>query len=151
MPAARAAKMPIPAAGSVLATARITSSQVTLRRMPSERPPQPLFNAGGAAQRRRASGLLGIGPSAPGPALRRGALVAVPVGIALLLELGLDTSSFGAIATGALLAGFPGLAAPARARAGWQAAVAPAIGAMAALGVLSSQSAVAAVLTMAVV
>jgi len=117
---------------------------------PGQRP-QSLFNAGGAARRLQASGLLTIGPSAPGPALKRGALVAVPVGIALLVELGLNTSSKGAIATGALLAGFPGLDAPAQTRAAWQAAVAPAIGLMAALGVLSSQSPVTAVLAMAVV
>jgi hypothetical protein len=112
---------------------------------------QSLFNASGAARRLQASGLFAIGPSAPGPALRRGALVAVPVGIALLVELGLDTSSKGAIATGALLAGFTGLDAPARTRAGWQAAVAPAIGAMAALGVLSSQTTLGAVVAMALV
>jgi hypothetical protein len=117
---------------------------------PGSRSPS-LFNASGAARRLQASGLLAIGPSAPGPALRRGALVAIPVGIALLVELGLDTSSKGAIATGALLAGFPGLDAPARTRAAWQAAAAPAIGVMAALGVLSSQSALGAVLTMAVI
>jgi fusaric acid resistance family protein len=83
--------------------------------------------------------------------LRRGALVAVPVGIALLAELGLDMPTKGAIGTGALLAGFPGLDAPARTRAAWQAATAPLIGLAAALGVLTGSSAVLAVLTMAVV
>ena len=58
--------------------------------------------------RLRASPLFAIGPSQPGPALRRGALVAIPVGVALLLELGLDSPTKGAIGTGALLAGFPG-------------------------------------------
>ena len=96
-----------------------------------------LFNAAGGASRLRASPLLAIGPSEPGPALRRGALVAVPVGLALLLELGLDSATKGAIGTGALLAGFPGLDAPARTRAAWQAAVAPLIGLAAALGVLT--------------
>ena len=86
---------------------------------------QPLFNAGGVARRLRASPLFAIGPSEPGPALRRGALVAIPVGLALLVELGFDTPTKGAIATGALLAGFPGLDAPARTRAAWQASVAP--------------------------
>jgi Fusaric acid resistance protein-like len=112
---------------------------------------QPLFNAGGVARRLRASPLLAIGPSEPGPALRRGALVAIPVGLALLVELGFDSPTKGAIATGALLAGFPGLDAPARTRAAWQAAVAPIIGLAAALGVLSGQSAVLAVLTMGMV
>jgi hypothetical protein len=83
--------------------------------------------------------------------LRRGALVAIPVGIALLIELGLDSPTKGAIGTGALLAGFPGLDAPARTRAAWQAVVAPLIGLTAALGVLTGSSAVLAVLTMGVV
>jgi len=110
-----------------------------------------LFNASGAATRPRASPLLAIGPSAPGPALRRGALVAVPVGVAMLLELGLDSPTKGAIGTGALLAGFPGLDAPARTRAGWQAAVAPLVGLAAVLGVLSGENAFLAVAAMAVV
>jgi len=110
-----------------------------------------LFNASGAARRLRASPLFAVGPSEPRPALRRGALVAVPVGLALLLELGLDSPTKGAIGTGALLAGFPGLDAPARTRAEWQAATAPLIGIAAALGVLTGSSPVLAVLTMAVV
>lgn len=121
------------------------------RRLNRRRPTASLFNAAGAARRLQASPLFAIGPSEPGPALRRGALVAVPVGIALLVELGLDSPSKGAIATGALLAGFPGLDAPARARAAWQAAVAPLIGIAAALGVLTGSSALLAVATMAVV
>jgi hypothetical protein len=110
-----------------------------------------LFNASGARRRLRASPLLAIGPSEPGPALRRGFLVAVPVGLALILELGLDSPSKGAIATGALLAGFSGMAAPARPRAGWQAAVAPLIGLAAALGVLTGSNAFLAIATMAAV
>ena len=47
--------------------------------------------------------LLAIGPARPGPALRRGFLVAIPVGVALFLEFGLDSPTKGAIATGALL------------------------------------------------
>jgi fusaric acid resistance family protein len=100
-----------------------------------------LFNASGAARRLRASPLLAFGPSAPGPALRRGALVALPVGAALLWELGTGAESKGAIATGALFVGFPGLDAPARARAAWQAAVTPLVGIAAALGVLTGPSA----------
>jgi hypothetical protein len=110
-----------------------------------------LFNAAGTASRLRASPLLAFGPSEPGPALRRGALVAVPVGLALLLELGLSSATKGAIGTGALLAGFPGLDAPARTRAAWQAAAAPLIGLAAALGVLTGSSAVPAIVAMAVV
>ncbi len=110
-----------------------------------------LFNASGAARRLRASPLFAFGPSEPGPALRRGALVAVPVGLALLLELGLDSATKGAIGTGALLAGFPGLDAPARTRAGWQAATAPLIGLAAALGVLTGSSPFLAVPAMALV
>lgn len=110
-----------------------------------------LFDANGAARRLRASGLFAIGPGEPGPALRRGALVAVPVGVALLLELGLSSPSKGAIGTGALLAGFPGLDAPARVRAAWQAAVAPLVGLAAALGVLTEPSAFLAVAAMAIV
>ncbi|HSR94589.1 MAG TPA: FUSC family protein [Solirubrobacterales bacterium] len=99
----------------------------------------------------RASPLLAFGPSAAGPALRRGALVAIPVGAALLVELGLGASSKGAVATGALFVGFPGLDAPARTRAAWQAAVTPLVGIAAALGVLTGNSAVWAVLAMALV
>lgn len=108
-----------------------------------------LFNAGGAARALRAAPLFAFGPSQPGPALRRGALVAVPIGLSLIVEFGFGAPTKGAIATGALLAGFPGLDAPARARAGWQAACAPLIGLAAAIGVLSSQSAPAAVIAMA--
>jgi hypothetical protein len=110
-----------------------------------------LFNASGLATRLWASPLLAFGPSAPGPALRRGALIAVPIGVALGIEFGFDDPTKGAIATGALLAGFPGLDAPARPRAAWQAATAPLIGLAAALGVLSSQSAPLAVLAMGLV
>jgi hypothetical protein len=68
--------------------------------------------------------------------------------VALLLELGLDSPTKGSIGTGALLAGFPGLDAPARTRAAWQGACAPLIGIAAALGVLTGSSATAAILTM---
>ena len=125
--------------------------EITLSQMPGEADSGSLFNASGLATRLRASPLLAFGPSAPGPALRRGALIAVPIGLALAVEFGFDAPTKGAIATGALLAGFPGLDAPARPRAAWQAAAAPLIGLAAALGVLSSQSAVLAVLAMALV
>jgi hypothetical protein len=146
----------------VLRAAAITANQGTRGGYPSDRRRDAsgaaerlqrveLFNASGAARQLRASPLLAIGPSAPGPALRRGALVAVPVGLALLLELGLDSATKGAIGTGALLAGFPGLDAPARTRAGWQAATAPLIGIAAALGVLTGSNAFVAVAAMALV
>ncbi len=110
-----------------------------------------LFNASGARQRLRASPLFAIGPSAPGPALRRGFLVAIPVGIALILELGLSSPTKGAIGTGALLAGFPAMDAPALPRAAWQAAAAPLIGLAAVLGVLTGGDAFLAIATMAAV
>jgi hypothetical protein len=114
-----------------------------------DQPSSPaLFNVSGLARQLRASPLFAIGPAEPGPALRRGALVAVPVGAALILELGIGGATQGAIGTGALLAGFPGLDAPARPRAAWQAVSAPLIGLAAALGILSSHSAVAAVIAM---
>jgi hypothetical protein len=92
--------------------------------------------------------LFAIGRSQPGPALRRGALLSVPIAISLAVEFGFDAPTKGAIATGALLAGFPGMDAPARPRAAWQAVAAPLIGIAAALGILSSQSAPLAVLAM---
>ncbi len=139
--------MPTPAAGSELRTAVTKTPEDTLAK-PSRGRNARLFNASGAARRLRASPLFAIGPSEPGPALRRGALIAVPIGASLLVELGFDAPTKGAIATGALLAGFPGLDAPARPRSAWQAATAPLIGVAAALGVLSSQSAPLAVLAM---
>jgi hypothetical protein len=107
-----------------------------------------LFNASGRARELRASPLFAIGPSAPGPAIRRGFLLSVPIGVALIVELGFDAPTQGAIAAGALINGFPGMDAPARARAGWQAATAPLIGLAACLGILSSQVGAAAVLAL---
>jgi hypothetical protein len=127
-----------------------TTSQNTPSQTRAE-PAPGLFNAAGTARRLRASPLFAIGPGEPGPALRRGALIAVPVGLSLIVELGFDAPTKGAIATGALFAAFAGLDAPAGPRAAWQAAAAPVIGLMAALGILSSQSAPAAVATMALV
>jgi hypothetical protein len=83
-----------------------------------------LFDASGRAMRLRASPLFSIGPAKPGPALRRGALVAVPVGAAMIVELGFGAPTKGAIATGAMFAGFAGLDAPAGPRAAWQASAA---------------------------
>jgi hypothetical protein len=113
-----------------------------------ERSSSRLFNASGRARELRASPLFAIGPSEPGPAIRRGALLAVPIGLALIVELGFDAPTQGAIAAGALINGFPGMDAPAKPRAGWQAASAPLIGLAACLGVLSSQTGLTAVLTL---
>lgn len=118
---------------------------------PARRPAAGLFNAAGTARYMRASPLFAIGPAELGPALRRGFLLAVPVGVAVAFEFGFDAPTKGAIATGALLAAFPGMDAAAAPRAAWQAACAPAIGIAAALGVLSSQSAPLAVLAMGLV
>jgi hypothetical protein len=117
----------------------------------SSGPSPGLYNPAGTAGRLRASPLFAIGPAEPGPAIRRGFLIAVPIGICLAIEFGFDSPTKGAIATGALLAGFPAMDAPALPRAAWQAAVAPAIGIAAALGILSSQSGIAAVLAMGLV
>ncbi len=122
--------------------------------MPTSRSPSPgpgLFNPAGTARYLRASPLFAIGPAEPGPALRRGFLIAVPIGICLAIEFGFDSPTRGAIATGALLAGFPALDAPALPRAAWQAAATPVIGIAAMLGILSSQSAPLAVLAMGLV
>ncbi|HET7416112.1 MAG TPA: FUSC family protein [Solirubrobacterales bacterium] len=116
--------------------------------MPPERSEGRLFNASGRARQLYASPLFAIGPSEPGPAIRRGALLAVPIGLTLILELGFDDPTQGAIAAGALINGFPGMDAPARPRAAWQAATAPLIGLAACLGVLSSQTAPTAVLAL---
>ncbi len=107
-----------------------------------------LFNASGRARQLYASPLFAIGPSEPGPAIRRGFLLSVPIALTLVFELGLDTESAGAIATAALINGFPGMDAPARSRAAWQAAGAPLIGIAAALGILSSQTGPTAVLAL---
>jgi Fusaric acid resistance protein-like len=110
-----------------------------------------LYDASGEVQRLRASPLLSIGPAAPGPALRRGALIAVPIALALIFEFSLDWPSRGAIATAALVCGFTALDAPAGPRAVWQAATAPFFGVAAALGVLASQWAPAAVIAMGLI
>lgn len=110
-----------------------------------------LFNAGGTARSLRVSSLFAIGPSEPGPTLRRGFLIAAPVGLALMLELGLSSPTKGAIGTGALLAGFPAMDAPALPRAAWQAAAAPLIGVAAVLGVLTGSNAFLAVAAMGLV
>lgn len=115
--------------------------------MPAQRTSR-LYDASGQMRQLRASPLFKIGPAAPGPALRRGALIAVPIALALIFEFAFDWPSRGAIATAALVCGFTGLDAPAGPRAIWQVAVAPFVGAAAAIGVLASQWAPAAVIAM---
>lgn len=88
------------------------------------------------------------GPLAP--ALRRGALTALPVGAGVVLDLAFDTPAAGAVSTGALIAGFIALDAPPRTRSLWQLIAAPIIGVSAALGVVSSQVAILAVVVMTV-
>jgi hypothetical protein len=107
-----------------------------------------LYDASGQVRRLRASPLFAVGPAEPGPALRRGALVAVPIALALIFEFWFDWPSRGAIATAALVCGFTALDAPAGPRTVWQAATAPFVGIAAAIGVLSSQWAPAAVVAM---
>ena len=87
-----------------------------------------------------------------GPALRRGALVAVPAAAAILLELvDGDDAIAGGLATTALFGGFLAFDAPAIIRARWQLLVAPLIGISAVLGVFSGTSTVFAVLALGVV
>jgi fusaric acid resistance family protein len=88
--------------------------------------------------------------AAPLPALRRGLLVAIPVGLTALIDLQLDSPVAGGLSTGALLAGFIAFDAPARTRLVWQLLVAPVIGGAAALGALTSSPGALAALTMAV-
>jgi hypothetical protein len=84
------------------------------------------------------------------PALRRGFVSAVPVAAGVFVDLKLDSSAAGALSTGALLAGFIAFEAPWRTRCVWQLWSAPAIGAAAALGVLTRDPTALAALTMAV-
>jgi hypothetical protein len=119
--------------------------------VPTSAPTKGLYNASGTARFLRASPLFAIGPAEPGPAIRRGFLIAVPIGVCLGIEFGFDAPTKGAIGTGALLAGFPAMDAGALPRAAWQAAVTPAIGIAVAIGILSSQSAPLAVLAMGLV
>lgn len=86
---------------------------------------------------------------APGPALRRGFVVATPVGIAVAAQLELDDRVIGEIGVAMLFAGFIAFDAPPLVRAGWIAATAPLIGLAACLGALSASSTVAAVAAMA--
>ena len=85
------------------------------------------------------------------PALRRAAWSALPVALAILLDLSYDAPVAGALSTGALLTGFVAFDAPARVRLLWQLIVAPLVGVAGAIGVLSDGSAALAVVVMTVV
>jgi hypothetical protein len=86
----------------------------------------------------------------PLPALRRGLLVAIPVGVAALIDLRMDSPVAGGLSTGALIAGFVAFDAPARTRFVWQLLVAPVIGFASALGALTASPGALAALTMTV-
>ncbi|MDQ2622861.1 MAG: FUSC family protein [Actinomycetota bacterium] len=85
------------------------------------------------------------------PLLRRGMLTAIPVAVMLVIELGFGAPTKGAMAGGALICGFTAFDAPAVQRIRWQAVTSVLIAAAAAAGILSSGSAVAAVLSLTVV
>ncbi len=87
----------------------------------------------------------------PIPAIRRGFLVAAPVGAALLTELVFDDAVAGAAGTAALVCGFIAFDAPARVRVRWQLFCAPIVGILSALGVLTSQTVLTAILGMGIV
>ena len=105
--------MPTPAAGSELSAAMTTAPQVTLSASAAAAGPSGLFNAAGTAR--------GCAPrrcsrsARPSPGRRCAAAPCSRSRSASRssLELGFDAPTKGAIATGALLAGFPGMDAPA--------------------------------------
>ena len=82
--------------------------------------------------------------------LRRGAIAAIPVGIAALIELETHDVFWGGLAAGAQIAGFIAFDAPARVRGAWQLAFAPLLALVAALGVLSTDPGLVAVAGMTV-
>ena len=95
IPAASAARIPTPAAGLLLISARTTTPEDTFAAMPDPTTSR-LYDASGEVERlpRRFS----RSAAAPGPALRRGVLIAVPVAVALIFEFSLGWPSRGAIA-----------------------------------------------------
>ena len=76
--------------------------------------------------------------------------MAIPVGIAALVELELKTPATGAVTIGASITGFVAFDAPAHTRFFWLLGVAPVIGLAAVLGALTGDSAALAVPTMVV-
>lgn len=83
-----------------------------------------------------------------GPSLRKGLLAAIPVGVAIFIDLALDVPSAGAVSTGALLGGFVAFDAAPRERVVWQLLTAPVLGVFAAVGVLTAEPTWLAVATM---
>lgn len=92
-------------------------------------------------------------PGAAGlnPRIGRGLLDSVPVAMLLAVELGFGAPTKGALTGGAFVCGFTAFDAPAGQRARWQAATALILAVGAAIGILGSGSAVAAVITLALV
>jgi hypothetical protein len=84
------------------------------------------------------------------PSLRKGLLAAIPVGVAIFVDLSLDVPAAGGVSTGALLGGFVAFDAPPRERVVWQLLTAPVLGAFAAIGALTAEPAWLAVVTMIV-
>ncbi len=80
--------------------------------------------------------------------LRRGAIAAIPVGIAAFLELETGERVWGGIAAATQLAGFVAFDAPPRERTIWKLIFAPVLAVTAALGVLSTDPAGLAVIGM---
>jgi hypothetical protein len=83
------------------------------------------------------------------PALRRALVAGIPVGGVILLDLGLSAGQLAGLGVGALLAGFVAFDSPSgRTRAIWQVCVAPFIAFAGALGALTGNSVVIAVIAM---
>ena len=84
-----------------------------------------------------------------GPALRRGAVVGIPTAIVIAVGLPRDAKLTATLSMATLLAGFIAFDAPARIRMIWLAALAPVAGIAGAIGVLTSEPALLAVVVMA--
>ncbi len=87
----------------------------------------------------------------PYPAIRRGLLVAAPVGVLLLSELAWSDTLAAGLSTSAMICGFVAFDAPARVRVRWHILNAPFVGLAAGLGVLTTPSVVLAVAAMALI
>ncbi len=85
-----------------------------------------------------------------GAPLRQAAITAIPVGVAVLIDLETDEVFWGGLAGATQLAGFIAFDAPARVRSAWQLICTPLLGLVAALGVLSTDPALLAVAGMTI-
>lgn len=85
-----------------------------------------------------------------GAPLRQAAIAAIPVGVAVLIDLETDEVFWGGLAGATQIAGFIAFDAPARVRSAWQLICAPVLGLVAALGVLSTDPGLLAVAGMTV-